>query len=192
MPSASLTRWQRTRAAELDELETAHRAVGGTGPGRRHGTQQVNQAYAVLLVSHFQGFCRDLHTEVVDFLLGMAHPEAWRPGLRIALTANRALDRGNPHSRAIADDFNRLGVALWDVIDAMDRRNPQRRRRLDELVRWRNAVAHQDFDPERLGGRTTLTLRMVRSWRSACDALARSFDRAMEAHAAKIAGAAPW
>lgn len=66
MPSESLIAWQGSRAAELDELEAALRAVGGIGRGRRHATQQLNQAYAVLLSSQFQGFCRDLHTEVSD------------------------------------------------------------------------------------------------------------------------------
>jgi len=47
----------------LDEIEAAHASVGGTGPGRRYATQQINQAYALLIASQFQGFCHDLHTE---------------------------------------------------------------------------------------------------------------------------------
>lgn len=61
------------RARALDEIEAAHASVGGTGPGRRYATQQSNQAYAMLLASQFQGFCRDLHTESVDQV--MALPE---------------------------------------------------------------------------------------------------------------------
>src|ERR1700682_173538 len=53
----------RLRRLELDEIVEAHRAVGGSGRGRRHATEQVNHAYAVLLSSQFQGFCRDLHSE---------------------------------------------------------------------------------------------------------------------------------
>jgi len=53
----------------LDELESAQTSVGGTGPDRRYATQQINQAYAVLVASQFQGFCRDLHTECVARLM---------------------------------------------------------------------------------------------------------------------------
>ena len=58
-----------SRRRALDEIEAAHASVGGTGPGRRYATQQINQAYAVLLASQFQGYCRDLHTESVAHLM---------------------------------------------------------------------------------------------------------------------------
>ena len=44
MPSAAYDRWQRERLPSLDELESAHRSVGGVGRGRRDATQQINQA----------------------------------------------------------------------------------------------------------------------------------------------------
>src|SRR2546426_8652738 len=65
MPSNSLQHWQGSRCIKLDEIVEAHRAVGGTGRGRRYATEQVNHAYAVLLTSQFQGYCRDLHSECV-------------------------------------------------------------------------------------------------------------------------------
>ena len=65
MPSVACYDWSVMRAAALDEIEHAHRSVGGTGRGRRYLTQQLNQAYAVLLSSQFQGFCLDLHEECV-------------------------------------------------------------------------------------------------------------------------------
>jgi hypothetical protein len=60
---------------------------------------------------------------------------------------------------------------------------------LAELSEWRNAIAHQDFDRDRLVPRS-LTLRAIRRWRSACDGLARSFDRVIRNHVARIAGGA--
>lgn len=54
MPSVALLEWQAGRAAALDEIEAAHRAIGGTGPGRRYATRQINFAYAVLLASQFR------------------------------------------------------------------------------------------------------------------------------------------
>lgn len=74
MPSIAFTIWENDRAASLDEVLAAHSAVGGAGPGRRVATQQINQAYAVLLSSQFQGFCRDLHSESADHLAQMAPP----------------------------------------------------------------------------------------------------------------------
>jgi hypothetical protein len=68
MPSLSWQQWVTTRARDLDDIEAAHRSVGGTVRGRRFATEQINHAYAVLLASQFQSFCRDLHTECVHFL----------------------------------------------------------------------------------------------------------------------------
>ena len=69
MPSNAVQQWQTIRAAALDEIEAAHAAIEGIGPGRRYATQQINQAYVMLLSSQFQGFCRDLHTECVGILV---------------------------------------------------------------------------------------------------------------------------
>jgi hypothetical protein len=58
MPSLSLQKWMSVRVGELDETENAHRTVGGIQPGRKYATQQINQAYVMLLSSQFQRFCR--------------------------------------------------------------------------------------------------------------------------------------
>ena len=71
MSSQSLTRWNGERVDALDEIENAHAMVGGTERGRRYATQQINYAYAALLSSHFQGFCRDLHSECVDHIVAI-------------------------------------------------------------------------------------------------------------------------
>lgn len=63
MASRALQKWQTVRAAELDQIADAHESVGGTQPGRRYATRQINHAYAMLLSSHVQGYCRDLHSE---------------------------------------------------------------------------------------------------------------------------------
>ena len=73
MPSHSLVRWNGERADALDEIENAHVMVGGTERGRRYATQQINYSYAALLSGHFQGFCRDLHSECVDHVVAIAN-----------------------------------------------------------------------------------------------------------------------
>src|SRR6266498_950848 len=131
MPSVSHIRWSVVRLAALDELENAHRSVGGTGPGRRVATQQINQAYAVLLSSQFQGFCRDLHTECVDYLVRPLPSLTMRAILIAEFLVNRRLDRGNPNPSNIGADFNRLGLVFWQAVDAHHPRNPQRKALLE-------------------------------------------------------------
>jgi hypothetical protein len=71
-------------------------------------------------------------------------------------------------------------------------RNRDRRIALEHLNDWRNAIAHQDFDPARLGGATTLRLVQVRRWRGACRALARAFDEVMRRRLETLTGTSPW
>lgn len=191
MPSLSLQRWRTTRAAALDEIEAAHRSIGGTGPGRRYATQQINQAYAVLLSSQFQGYCRDLHSESADLLVQGITPSALRATCRDAILQNRKLSQGNPNPGNLGSDFNRFGLAFWDEVANLDFRNDSRQNQFDELNLWRNAIAHQDFDPAKIGA-TPLRLRAVRRWRMACGGLATAFDEVMRRHIQAINGTSPW
>jgi hypothetical protein len=93
MPSVSYGRWITTRRRELDEIERAHTAIGGTGRGRRYATQQINHAYLVLSASQFQGYCRDLYTESVDYLVPGLTPQSFQASIRELLTQNLQLKR---------------------------------------------------------------------------------------------------
>ena len=97
MPSRALQNWSAERAAVLDEIEHAHRSVGGSGPGRRYMTQHINQAYAVFLSSQFQGFCRELHEECVNYLVAPVVSATLFPTYRNNLLFGRKLDTGNPN-----------------------------------------------------------------------------------------------
>jgi hypothetical protein len=191
MPSHSLIRWNGERADAFDEIENAHAMVGGTERGRRYATQQINYSYATLLSSHFQGFCRDLHSESIDHIVALTPPQL-QVFLRVEFLWNRSLARGNPHPGAIGSDFGRLGIDLWPEVYALDARNERRRELLQELIDWRNAIAHQDFDPVAPGGIPTLHLPRVRAWRSAVNALVRSFDQAMYNYLQRLIGSVPW
>jgi hypothetical protein len=70
----------------------------------------------------------------------------------------------------------------------MHARNERRRELLDEMMDWRNAIAHQDFTKPRLKGQTEIDLATVRRYRSVCDALAGFFDRAALAYIVSVAG----
>ena len=192
MPSNSLRNWHSIRAVALDEIESAHRMVGGSGPGRRYATQQINQAYAMLLSSHFQGFCRDLHSESVVHLVGSVTPSSMRLALQSEFFQFRKLDKGNPNPGNIGSDFNRLGMTFWADVDLDDARNQARKELLEDLNKWRNAIAHQDFDAAVLGGRVMLRLEEVKAWRKACDGLALSFDNVSRAYIHIVVGVSPW
>lgn len=192
MSSASFQKWTSERAVSLNEIENAHLRVGGSERGRRYATQQINQAYVALLSSQFQGFCRDLHTECVDHFTVSTDPSSLRAVVRANLARDRRLDKGNPNPGNLGLDFNRFGFSFWDAVKADDKRNSKRQASLIQLNEWRNAIAHQDFDAVRLGGSVTVRLQQVKKWRSACHALAYSFDRVMYDYTLRVAGSAPW
>jgi hypothetical protein len=123
MPSLALQDWSARRAAALDEIEHAHRSVGGAGPSRRFLTQQINQAYAVLLSSQFQGYCRDLHTGCAEYLLAPVVSPVLLATYRKNLLFGRKLDTGNPNPGNMGSDFNRLGLSFWPAVEADHPRN---------------------------------------------------------------------
>jgi hypothetical protein len=192
MPSVSYRAWVTDRAEALNELEQAHAAVAGTGRGRRYATQQINQAYAVMLASQFQGYCRDLHTECVGHMItAISPPPRMRPLVQTEFTRGRQLDRGNARPDSLGADFGRFGVDFWAEVENHDIRNRMRIQSLERLNDWRNAIAHQDFDPMRLGG-AILRLSRVRRWRAHCERLARSFDEVMRRYLFDLTGTFPW
>lgn len=187
VPSAAFLRWDTAGQQALDEIEAAHRAIGGAGRGRRFATLRVNHAYAMLLSSQFQGFCRDLHSEAVQVIVATL-PLALQDVVTGGLVNARRLDHGNPNPGNLGEDFGRFGTRFWPAVNALDRRNAQRQAALEELNKWRNAIAHQDWS--KVGPH--LRIGQVRAWRSACRALSSAFDRVVGAQLATLGGAAPW
>lgn len=114
MPSIALHDWRTGRADRLDRLLAAHATVGGTGPGRRWLTEELNHALVLRLAAEFQGFARNLHTDAARAVAaalaaGVAPRETAL--LRAFLTARR-LDRGNATETVLAHDFGLLGLEL--------------------------------------------------------------------------------
>jgi hypothetical protein len=192
MPSRALRIWQSDGRKALDEIEAAHRAVGGSGRGRRYATQQINQAYVVLLLSQFQRFCRDLHEECVEHLVRQSALQPFEGILIPLLVGGRKLDAGNPNPGNIGSDFGRLGIAFWRDLRLKNARNEDRQFALESLNRWRNAIAHQDFRSRELGGRHTVRMVEIRRWRNTCERLAVDIERLMHAYLLQITGSAPW
>jgi hypothetical protein len=192
MPSIALHAWQTRAQRALDEVEAAHAAVGGAGRGRRFATRQINHAYVVLLCSHFQHFCRELHAEAADFLAGQIALTSVQTIFYTRLTEGRKLNVGNANPGNLGSDFGRFGLSFWDVVRARDRRNALRQIELGRLNEWRNAIAHQDFANPVLNGRDSLRIAEVRKWRRVCRQLAVEFDGVMAVYLASLVGKPPW
>jgi hypothetical protein len=180
------------RAKAWNEIESAHAAVGGTGPGRRYATQQINQAYAVSISAQFQRFCRALHSEAADALAAAVSPRNLHDILQSRMLEGRKLDVGNPNPGNLGSDFGRLGFDFWQAVINLDTKNASRKNQLEQLNAWRNAIAHQDFNPAKLGGIMLLRLINVRRWRSMCGSLSLSFDEVTRQRLASILGTSPW
>lgn len=191
MPSAAYESWKTTRAAALDEVEAAHAAVGGTGPGRRHATRQLNRAYILLLAAEFQGFCRKLHDECAA-IIASASPAGVRELVLENLGFGRQLDRGNATPGSLGADFGWLGIKFWPELVRRDKKAVVWQRQLDELNGWRNAIAHDNFNPPRPGDTIGLRLDRVRRYRRACRRLARAFDSLLFDHLSARLGRSPW
>lgn len=191
MPSNALQHWLTLSQTQLDEFENAHRLVRGRPgqPGRRYATGQLNHSYLVAVAAQFQRFCRDLHSEAAQHL-SAAVPVTLTISYLTLLTNNRKLDSGNAHDGAIGPDFNRLGLAFLQEVDRHNRLNPRRRRSLNQLNAWRNAIVHQDFnfktEVKTLIGSTQPTLPYVRRWRRNCDLLAKEFDEVVGTYLASV------
>lgn len=192
MPSVALHRWQTEGESQLDEIAAAHAAVGGSGRGRRYATQEINHAYAVLLASQFQRFCRDLHTEAVEHIVAHIAPRAIQPVLRTRLLEGRKLDQGNPNPSNLGSDFGRFGFTFWTMVRASNARSRIWQAQLEDLTTWRNAIAHQDFSASTLTPPPPLQLRHVERWRSACRSLSRQFDPIVRDQVSVLVGEPPW
>lgn len=198
MGSKALAKWQTVRQHELDELLAAHAKVGGSGPGRRYATEQLNHAYLVAVAAQFQGFCRDLHSEAVSALAAAA-PKL-QTILLVTLTRNRRLDQGNATEGSIAEDFGRIGMEkFWDRVAANGgvALTKARRKRLDQMNLWRNAIAHDNFEQnqsrlDRLDGHLRPRLAEAKRCRTACRLLAVQIEGAVAFFLTQVVGSSPW
>jgi hypothetical protein len=193
--SKSLIDWRTDAWAAFDEIENAHQAVGGTRPGRRFLTQQLNYAYTTLLAARFQGFVRALQVQTAEAIALGAHNTTYGELLRENLTSNRALERHNAQPNSIAEDFARFGLDIWAEVDRERKGNDERRKKLWALITWRNAIAHDDIAAKLAKGAlepVTISLGTCRTWRSALNILATSLDKVAADHCQALGLPRPW
>jgi hypothetical protein len=190
--SKALTTWRGQRSVRLDKLAAAHVAVRAAATGVH--SEYLNWSLLLALASEFHGFARDLHDLAVDaFVMCAASTNApLADVLRSRLADGRMLSRGNPHPDALADDFGRLGLALWPTLGTAA---AGWRASLTTAMTARNAVAHADnagLRKVRAQG-AGLSVKTITGWRRDLDALAGAMDAAVaKHHAALFSTARPW
>lgn len=192
MASLALVMWQASRSTALDEFEEIHRMIGKAGTGTQHARQQVNQAYILMLSGQFQGYCRDLHSEGADHLAANLQPIALRGVVSVEFQFARKLDTGNPNSGNIGSDFNRFGLDFWQEVLDFGRNMKAHQSALKTINEWRNAIAHQNFDPAKLGGSAVLRHAQIKIWRKSCDALTVAFDAVLSRYLTRMTGIQSW
>ena len=110
-----------------------------------------------------------------------------------AVGGTRAGRRTNTLQLNYGIDFNRFDLKFWAVVEGTDARNAARKRKLEALNAWRNAIAHHDIETRRADLRPReVTLAACNAWRGALNGLAESFDRVLADHLATLLGARPW
>lgn len=197
MSSASLSTWASARTDRVRRLRAAHQALGGTGPGRRWVTDELNQALILRLASEFQGFARDLHDEAGVFVAKCVAPgnAQMQASLRIPYTFNRKLNQGNADPGTLGSDFGVFGIALWAELQArFHGRAKDWNQKLAALNMARNGIVHDDAAKVARvqADGWPFTLRSVDRWKAALDGLARGMDHVVSGQLKLVYGTSPW
>ncbi len=186
MPSASLLLWQNDRMPRLADFDSQCAASLTLAPPQPNLVEENLRGYVLLLSAHFQGFCRDLHTEGTLVVVSKV-----RPSLQVLMqkqfVALRKLDHGNPNIQNLKEDFARFGLTL--DLAAANPANTARLLDLGILNRWRNIAAHHGVIP---GGMPILSLPLLQSWRTSCDGLASSLDDILYNELRRLLRRTPW
>lgn len=197
MSSASLGTWASVRSERISRLRAAHQALGGTGPGRRWVTEELNHALILRLASEFQGFARQLHDEASDFVARSLAPEDLdrQDMLRLPYVKARKLNQGNADPGTLGNDFALFGLELWPDLGAQYPKHAREWNKiLASLNTARNGIVHDDGEKlvkvQAEGWR--MTLHTADRWKSTLDGLANGMDRVVGGYFQLVFGTAPW
>ena len=187
MPSIALSAWFGSRMISLEAVDIQCAAVTNLPTPDPTLLEENLRGYVLPLSAHFQGFCRDLHTECAQFVGNHVDSRIQVLVQQSFVTPKLALDHGNPNKKNINADFNRFGLTL--NLEAAHPRNQARLSHLGELNKWRNAAAHHGVPPRSI----RLDLQGIRKWKISCSDLAGSLDDRMYNHLIDlIVGPTPW
>lgn len=187
----------------MGELLRAHAVIGNVGPGSGSGrppmagTQQLNEALVLRIVTEFQGFVRDLlDLTTIKLVRGSGCASNYQAQLIAAVSRDRSIDRGNPQLDALKKDASRLGIApLGSQLLSKNPKHSSDANHLKGLVELRNALAHDDqdklLDLSRLGVRPTIGY--VKASHACLGRHARALDKVVWDHLRSLFPAVdPW
>jgi hypothetical protein len=195
-PSAPLCRWRAQRADVLAVVSTAHAVRGAVvGPGRPLSVSKpLAHAYAISVMSEFQGFIRDLHDLAVETLVLNSGVVAGL-SLRLidGLTLGRSIDRGNATVDSIRRDFRLIGITPLDI-QTHNVRWARDKPHLQQLVELRNALAHgNEHDLRRLRSQGMVdTVTWTRSRLPVLHRFAAALDKLVWNNLRQATGVNPW
>ena len=187
MPSAALRLWQTDRLPRLLLVDAQGAAVEAAAAPNARLVEEGRRGHVVLLGAHFQGFCRDLHTESSQVVASKVRPRLQQL-VQNQFLAHRRLDHGNPTLESLEADLGRFGLNIEKAL-RLDPANPPRLTHLKIMLKWRNAAAHGEAAP---AGGIPLDLPRLRLWRDACDGLATALDTIMYNRLRGLLRRAPW
>jgi hypothetical protein len=172
---SALEVWRRDRQPELAIMsELAGQATS------QAEVDLLTRAYVLVLAGEFQAFFTDLLSDVAKTLVS-ALPDDVLPPLRKVL--QNAIEDGhlinfrNPDTTTLQRDLVRFDFQLRERLSSADRR---RLRRLDEVIRTRNKLAHATATVAELGpGGARLTPATVDEWRRDLDQLVTILNKAV-------------
>ena len=196
MPSHALIGWQNHRLPRLKLVDAQNAAIAALVPPNPDLADENLRGYVMLLAAHFQGFCRDLHSECVQ-AAARAVPVPMLLLFQTLCQQDRKLDKENAKYSGIKADFERFKFDLTAALTtdpalapAVQATNAGYITRINHLNAWRNYAAHHNVLPPAHGG--PLTLPTVQSWQAACAGLATELDRVMYNQLQLLTGTAPW
>jgi hypothetical protein len=169
MPYTSLIQWQTNRMPRLQQVELQCAAVLAAPAPNPDLLDENLRGYVLLLSAHFQGYCRDLHTEAAQVIASKLRTSL-QALIQSQFKTHRRLDQGNPTVENLKADFDRFGHSLNLSADPA---NVPRLADLAAMNKWRNIAAHQGTP---LPASIPFHLPALQSWRNSCDGLAISLD----------------
>jgi hypothetical protein len=192
MPPNSLLQWQGDRLPRLDFVDAQVTAITTANPPNPQLIDENLRGYVMLISAHFQGFCRDLHTECVQAVAN-AVPAPMLLIFQTLCGRDLELDGANARYASIKADFERFGFDLTIALRADPVTRPLNDgliTRINHLNAWRNYAAHHNKLPPEHGG--PFTLATIQTWKNSCNDLATVLDGVMYNQLSTVTGKTPW
>ena len=192
MPSNSLVQWQNSRLPRLNFVDAQNVTLATAAPPNPQLVDENLRGFVMLISAHFQGFCRDLHTECVQAVAN-AVPPSMLLIFQTLCEAGRELESANAKYSSIKADFERFGFDLTAALHfnpATAATNDALITQINHLNIWRNYAAHHNNLAPKYGG--PFLLPTIQTWKNSCNDFAIVLDGVMYHRLLAITGVAPW